>query len=252
MIETPQERVSRWLKNPLVDLADTEIREAIRAVLAQPSVAICREERDKGNGGCGACALCCKEQREAKEKAEAERDALREKLGEKGRVFSENLLMQGEEITRLRAEVGRLKTLTVSLANDVGYEYKERAEQAEEALGAYARLLVRAGVLRGNSGIGGQTMTGWACAVCRRDQVSPSTAHGVLCDGCRAEVIARAALPAPAQPCEWCDPSFGCFDGGEPCRKVALRDTAPAEEKRSYAPTDAIGDARVEAVEEGP
>ena len=27
---------------------------------------------------------------------------------------------------------------------------------------------------------------------------------------------------------------------------------APAEEKRSYAPTDAIGDARVEAVEEGP
>jgi len=197
MIETPQERVSRWLKNPLVDLADTEIREAIRAVLAQPSVAICREERDKGNGGCGACALCCKEQREAKEKAEAERAAL-------------------------RAEVGRLKTLTVSLANDVGYEYKERAEQAEEALGAYARLLVRAGVLRGNSGIGGQTMTGWACAVCRRDQVSPSTAHGVLCDGCRAEVIARAALPAPA------------------------------EEKRGYAPTDAIGDARVEAVEEGP
>ena len=35
MIETPQERVSRWLKNPLVDLADTEIREAIRAVLAE-------------------------------------------------------------------------------------------------------------------------------------------------------------------------------------------------------------------------
>ena len=130
---------------------------------------------------------------------EAERDALREKLGEKGRVFSENLLMQGEEITRLRAEVGRLKTLTVSLANDVGYEYKERAEQAEEALGAYARLLVRAGVLRGNSGIGGQTMTGWACAVCRRDQVSPSTAHGVLCDGCRAEVIVRAAPTAPTE-----------------------------------------------------
>ena len=34
----------------------------------------------------------------------AGRDALREKLEEKGRVFSENLLMQGEEITRLRAD----------------------------------------------------------------------------------------------------------------------------------------------------
>ena len=92
-------------------------------------------------------------------------------------------------------------------------------KKAGAALGAYARLLVRAGVLRGNSGIGGQTMTGWACAVCGLDQVSPSTAHGVLCDDCRAEVIARAALPAPA------------------------------EEKRGYAPTDAIGDARAEAAE---
>ena len=35
---------------------------------------------------------------------EAGRDTLREKLEEKGRVFSENLLMQGEEITRLRAD----------------------------------------------------------------------------------------------------------------------------------------------------
>jgi len=33
MSETPQERVSRWLNDPLVDLADTEIREAIQAVL---------------------------------------------------------------------------------------------------------------------------------------------------------------------------------------------------------------------------
>jgi len=33
MSETPQERVSRWLNDPLVDLADTEVREAIRAVL---------------------------------------------------------------------------------------------------------------------------------------------------------------------------------------------------------------------------
>ena len=36
--------------------------------------------------------------------AQDEADALREKLEEKGRVFSENLLMQGEEITRLRAD----------------------------------------------------------------------------------------------------------------------------------------------------
>jgi hypothetical protein len=41
--------------------------------------------------------------------AEAERDALLAKLEEKGRVFSENLLMQGEEITRLRAEVEEAK-----------------------------------------------------------------------------------------------------------------------------------------------
>jgi chromosome segregation ATPase len=43
------------------------------------------------------------------EKLLAERDEAREKLKEKGRVFSENLLMQGEEITRLRAEVERLR-----------------------------------------------------------------------------------------------------------------------------------------------
>ena len=35
MSKTPQERVSRWLNDPLVDLADTEVREAIRAVLAE-------------------------------------------------------------------------------------------------------------------------------------------------------------------------------------------------------------------------
>ena len=35
MSETPQQRVSRWLNDPLVDLADTEVREAIRAVLAE-------------------------------------------------------------------------------------------------------------------------------------------------------------------------------------------------------------------------
>ena len=33
---------------------------------------------------------------------------------------------------------------------------------------------------------------------------------------------------------------------------AALRDTTPGEGKRGYAPTDALGDARVEAVEEGP
>ena len=100
---------------------------------------------------------------------------------------------------------------------------EQRAAEAEAALGAYARLLVRAGVLRGNSGIGGQTMTGWACAVCRRDQVSPSTAHGVLCDGCRAEVIARAALPAPAE---------GFFARGEDGQyRLDPAPTAPTEER---------------------
>lgn len=44
---------------------------AVERLWAQPSVAICKEERDEGNGGCGACALCCKEHRERAEQAEA-------------------------------------------------------------------------------------------------------------------------------------------------------------------------------------
>ena len=122
----------------------------------------------------------------------------------------------------LRAEVERLRAETADLWNKWS-DAEEKRDKAETALGAYARLLVRAGVLRGNSGIGGQTMTGWACAVCRRDQVSPSTAHGVLCDGCRAEVIARAALPAPAE---------GFFARGEDGQyRLDSAPTAPTEER---------------------
>ena len=159
MIETPQERVSRWLKNPLVDLVDTEIREAIRAVLAEVV-----------------------------------------RLRKIAKAFSEMTWERDSIAAEVCPRVDESVLAAVKRVVYAELQARNRIEQAEAALGAYARLLVRAGVLRGNSGIGGQTMTGWACAVCRRDQVSPSTAHGVLCDGCRAEVIARAALrdTAPA------------------------------------------------------
>jgi len=49
----------------------------VERLRGQPSVAICREERAEGNGGCGACALCCKEWRDRAEKAEAEVERLR-------------------------------------------------------------------------------------------------------------------------------------------------------------------------------
>jgi len=162
MSETPRETLDQWLLSDGIGVAmlgaPIEVRQAIRVVLAdrvvlanlagraQQRVLDLEAERDALRLACNVFAadlteagrLCGIADDEyplrAVERVAAERDALREKLGEKGRVFSENLLMQGEEITRLRAEVGRLKTLTVSLANDVGYEYKERAEQAEEAL----------------------------------------------------------------------------------------------------------------------
>ena len=164
MSETPRETLDQWLLSDGIGVAmlgaPIEVRQAIRVVLAdrvvlanlagraQQRVLDLEAERDALRLACNVFAadlteagrLCGIADDEyplrAVERVAAERDALREKLGEKGRVFSENLLMQGEEITRLRAEVGRLKTLTVSLANDVGYEYKERAEQVEEALRA--------------------------------------------------------------------------------------------------------------------
>jgi chromosome segregation ATPase len=40
----------------------------------------CLEEREAGNGGCGACATCCEEQRARAENAEFERDEVREAL----------------------------------------------------------------------------------------------------------------------------------------------------------------------------
>jgi len=50
--ETPQQVLEQYV-------------EATRAVLLDLSVTICRRERAKGNGSCGACSLCCEEQREA-------------------------------------------------------------------------------------------------------------------------------------------------------------------------------------------
>jgi len=83
MSETPQSVLATWLEAGSPTHLP-RIREAIRAVLAE--------------------AKPCTHMEGYVERLEAERDALREKLEEKGRVFSENLLMQGEEITRLRAD----------------------------------------------------------------------------------------------------------------------------------------------------
>jgi len=77
MSETPQERVSRWLNDPLVDLADTEVRKAIRAVLAENEAFMSYEPCPKC--GCGVTASCYGCRLKA---AEAERDALRLDLAE--------------------------------------------------------------------------------------------------------------------------------------------------------------------------
>ena len=77
MSETPQQRVSRWLNDPLVDLADTEVRKAIRAVLAENEAFMSYEPCPKC--GCGVTASCYGCRLKA---AEAERDALRLDLAE--------------------------------------------------------------------------------------------------------------------------------------------------------------------------
>jgi hypothetical protein len=58
-----------------------------RAAKAEAELAVkggewCAQNRAEGRGGCGACAWCCKQQRDRAEKAEAERDALKELLRE--------------------------------------------------------------------------------------------------------------------------------------------------------------------------
>jgi hypothetical protein len=42
----------------------------------------------------------------------------------------------------------------------------------------------------------------------------------IRCAGWRLRELARDGKPGVSQPCDQCDPSFGCFDRGEPCRKV--------------------------------
>jgi len=89
MIETPQERVSRWLKNPLVDLADTEIREAIRALLvsehqardvaggAQQRVLDLKAERDALQRRVDVAWITARDWRIRAEQAEAGSERLR-------------------------------------------------------------------------------------------------------------------------------------------------------------------------------
>lgn len=110
-----------------------------------------------------------------------------------------------EENARLRDRVKHLEECRLFDSRQAAAKYdnervlrlrdQEENARLRAALKAQARLLVRAGVLR-TGGIGGQTITGWTCGLCEQEQVSPSTAHGVLCDDCRREVIALA----PAQP----------------------------------------------------
>ena len=110
MSETPQSVLATWLEAGSPTHLP-RIREAIRAVLAE--------------------AKPCTHMEGYVERLEAERDALREKLEEKGRVFSENLLMQGEEITRLRAD-------------NLSWRLRDQTEQEQEI----ARLLAERDALR--------------------------------------------------------------------------------------------------------
>ena len=170
--QTPRAVLERWIDELYMAPAE-EVREAIRAVLAalehrsaewdavvaalgphahpglSPGesvaqvVAALHQARDVA-GGAQQRVLDLEAERDAAQRdlvhQEDLTDRQRGRAEEYGRTCQERerwdiLLKQAEaERDALRAEVGRLKTLTVSLANDVGYEYKERAEQAEEAL----------------------------------------------------------------------------------------------------------------------
>ena len=141
---------------------------------------------------------------EALKAVEAERDALREKLEERGRVFSENLLMQGEEITRLRAdnlslrlrdqteqeqEIARLLAEREALRVELGEmalvleqqtrtltrEHEQR-ERAEAAL-----IAIRAGSIRlAAAGIVGHLHVVEQCSAALRD---PAPAEGFFARG---------------------------------------------------------------------
>ena len=74
-------------------------RDALKAKLeiaeARPCVEICQEERAKGNGGCGACALCCKEWREKAEQTYPE-------LAEANAVYAQKIMSLETELALFR------------------------------------------------------------------------------------------------------------------------------------------------------
>jgi len=124
MSETPQERVSRWLNDPLVDLADTEIREAIRALLAE-NAGSRRAQSDcvklgqfigstlDGMGERDSAADQMARMRLRAEKAEAERDALRaevERLREELALECELVNLQAGDAFRAERERIALQT----------------------------------------------------------------------------------------------------------------------------------------------
>jgi len=136
MSETPQQRVSRWLNDPLVDLADTEIREAIRAVLAENASV----SRAAGYLSDLATWWVAKA-----EQAEAERDALRLACN----VSAADLIEAGRlcwitddeyPLCAVERVVAERDTLTekLSLVTEDYITHRNALERAEAALRAIA------------------------------------------------------------------------------------------------------------------
>ena len=197
---------------------------------------------------------------EAAGETEAERDEMRAER----RSLLEQLARKDAERNELRAEVERLRAETADLWNKWS-DAEEKRDKAEAALRTLLDKMerVEASEAYRSVWIVAQIHSGpyhgenWA--------VERNAARAALRDTAPVEPEAtdghwpdvNVGNPAPAkEPAErWCPVGCGAHEDPGPWHQrgcARWRDTAPAEEKRSYAPTDAIGDARVEAVEEGP
>lgn len=69
------------------------LKNRLQTAEARPCVEICIEERAKGNGGCGACALCCKEWREQAEAAKTYPE-----LAEANAVYAQKIMSLETEL----------------------------------------------------------------------------------------------------------------------------------------------------------
>jgi len=88
------------------------LKDELARLRARPSVEICREERARGNGGCGACALCCQELREAADDLSTLRAELAQERLVSDRLrtsWREDVGEEREKRKRVEAELARLR-----------------------------------------------------------------------------------------------------------------------------------------------